>query len=386
MKSIFEYNPLMRDALERVNYRMEAASKENVDLFGQVWFKKHFRINPVPHIRGEFDTMLGAAHITIAASTINGRSLEPLRAKGKLAEVRQKMFTHAHAYKLTADEILNLKDKAEILKKNGGEQGEAQAVKFLTDELYNYTQEAVNGVYARLDYIILSALSNEGKHAVTSDNDPQSPFAGLTMDFGLPAANCAVVGENNEWYDPDTKQWNTELQATLDPIKEINDVLKKSRKRMQTILLDEDTLEYIMGCAKLKTYLNNQLTFPNEPIDIVKLNAYMKAHQKPTFEVVYREIDIQDGDEVTTQTPWRTAQLVFLPSNEIGTIETKFTEKERGIQDDEVKYANVGRVELHRMAYGEKEASEYYELLKARITAAPSFVTFDQVLTLDTTK
>lgn len=386
MKSIFEYNPLMRDALERVQYRIDAASKENVDLFGQTWYKKHFKVNPIPHIRGEFDTILGAAHITIAASTINGRALEPLRAKGELAELRQKMFKHAHAYKLTADEILNMLDKAEIIKRNGGAQGEAQAVAFLADQLMDNTLEAANGVDARLDYIILSALSNGGKHAVTQKNDPQSPFVGLTMDFGLPAANQAVVGAGNEWYNETSGQWNTALQATLDPIKEINDVLKKSRKRMQTILVDEDTLEYIMGCEKLKTYLNNQLTFPNEPIDIVKLNAYMTAHQKPTFEVVYREIDIQNGDEVETQTPWRTAQLVFLPSNQIGTIETKFTDKERGIQDENVKYANIGRIELHRMAYGEYEASEYYELLKAGITAAPSFTTFDQVLTLDTTK
>ena len=51
-----------------------------------------------------------------------------------------------------------------------------------------------------------------------------------------------------------------------------------------------------------------------------------------------------------------------------------------------VTYANYGRIETRRMVYGERDGGEYYELLKAGITAAPVFDNIDRVLTFDTTK
>lgn len=382
MKSIFEYNPLFREALTRLQFRIDAASQENVRIFDQTWYEKHFTVGRLPHLRGEFDNVLGKHHITIAASTINGRAAEPLRMNQGFYEQRQKMFTHAHAFKLTSDEILELLDKVEIAKRNG----DTKAVDYIVDVLFDHTKEAVDGVRARLDLIILSALSNEGVHSVTQDNDPQSPFIGTSMDFGLPAGNKAVVGSGKEWYNPTTGTWNAALQATLDPVVEISDVLKKQRTKIKTILTDEQTIDYICGTAKMKSYINSTL-YPTQPLDLNMLNRWMRDHNKPVFEVVEREVCVQNGDHISDPiTPFRKAQLVFLPENQIGTIETKYSDKERGIKDDGVKYANVGRIELRRMAYGERDGGEYYELLKAGVTAAPAMDTIDRILTLDTTK
>ena len=382
MKSIFDYNPIMHEALTRLQFRVDQASKENVNLFDETWYSKHFKMNTVPHIRGEFATVLGKKHITIAASTINGKSSEPIRMNQGFYEHAQKMFTHAHAFKMTSDEILGLLDVVEIAKKNG----DKSAVNYIVDTLLNHTKEAVDGVNARLDLIILSALSNEGVHTITKENDPQSPFVGMSMSFGLPEANKAVVGADKKWYNATAKTWNSVLQSTIDPIVEINDVLKRQRTKIKKILLDEATLDFIMGCDKMKNYVNSVL-YPNMPLDINMLNAWMRQHNKPEFEVVYREICVQNGDSISEPiAPWRTGQLVFIPDEQIGTIETKFTEKERGIVDEGVKYANSGRIELRRMAYGERDGGEYYELLKAGITAAPAMDTIDRILTLDTTK
>jgi hypothetical protein len=143
---------------------------------------------------------------------------------------------------------------------------------------------------------------------------------------------------------------------------------------------------FILGMGKLKTYLNSTL-YPNQPVNINQLNSWLRDHDMPIFETVRREINIQDGNSLSVWTPWRTGQLVFLPEDShIGTIETKFSDRERGLVSEGVTYANYGRIESRRMVYGERDGGEYYELLKAGITAAPVFDNIDRVLTFDTTK
>ena len=107
-KSIFEYNEAFKQALRRTQFRIDAASKKNVEIFGKTWYENHFAMGRVPHMLSDFDTILGKMHLTIAASTINGRSAEPLRMNQGFGKIAQKMFTHAHAYKMDADEIREL--------------------------------------------------------------------------------------------------------------------------------------------------------------------------------------------------------------------------------------------------------------------------------------
>ena len=390
-KSIFDYNEVFKQALKRVTFRLEAASKNQVELFDKCWYEKYFAMGKYPHLKGEFNTVLGKSHITIAASTINGRASEPLRMNEGFYELAQKMFTHAHAFKLTSDEILEMLDMVETIKRNNSQNGIAEAVDYVTEKLFDHTAEAINGVKARLDIIILGALSNEGVHSITKENDPQSPFVGRDMLFGLPDVNRALADAGKVWYNPSTGVWNAALQdktTGLDPVVEIDNMLKpwRSKFKSKKILVDDATMGFILGMEKLKTYLNSTL-YPNQPVNINQFNSWLRDHDLPIFEIVRREVNIQNGDELNVYTPWRTAQLVFLPeANRIGTIETKFSDRERGLVSEGVTYANYGRIETRRMVYGEKEGGEYYELLKAGITAAPAMDTIDRILTLDTTK
>lgn len=387
-QSIFELNSMFKDALKRVQFRMEAASKREVELFDKPWYEKYFPMGKYPHLKGDFNTVLGKSHITIAASTLNGRASEPLRMTEGYEELAQKMFYHGHAFKLTSDEILDMQDMAEIIRKT---QGSEEAMNYIVNKIFDHTGEAINGVKARLDIIILSALSNEGVHKITKENDPQSPFVGKEMHFGLPDENSALADAGKVWYNAQTGVWNAALQdkeTGLDPIEEIDSIVRPFRSKFKTqkILLDDATLRFILGMGKLKGYLNS-LLYPSQPISIEMANNWLRDHDLPIFEVVRREVNIQDGDELHAITPWRTAQMVFLPeANRIGTIETKFSDRERGLISEGVTYANYGRIETRRMSYGEKEGGEYYELLKAGITAAPSFDTIDRILTFDGSK
>ena len=372
--SIFEYNSIFRDAAKKVKFRLDVASKEHYDIFAQPWFKKHFKYGAVPHLTKDFKTILGKLYTPVAASTINDRSAEPLRMNQGFTEMAQTMFTHAHAYRMSADEIRELLLMADLAEK----QSDIAAVEYIANVLMNHVKAAVEGVDARLDTIILGTLSNEGSYTFTKENDPGSPFIGETITFGMnKAKQCATVGSANTWVAGN--------ESKVDPIKEIEDVLARQRSAIKTILIDRATLRFIQKTDAMKGYINSQL-YPNQPLSGAMVNNWMRDNGYPTFEVVEREVGIQDGSTIRTITPFKAGQLVFLPDTQIGTIETCLSDAEVGLKSDGVKYSTYGRTEVRRLTQGEKENAAYCEITKASLTAAPSMDTIDRILTLDTTK
>lgn len=371
--SIFEYNSIFRDAAKKVKFRLDVASKEHYDIFAQPWYKKHFKYGAVPHLTKDFKTILGKLYTPVAASTINDRSAEPIRMNEGFTEMAQTMFTHAHAYRMTADEIRELLLMAEMAEK----QGDVNAVEYIANTLMNHVKAAVEGVDARLDTIILGALSNGGVYDFTKENDPGSPFVGTSISFGMKDSQKATVGSANAWVSGN--------ENNVDPIAEIEDVLAKQRSAIKTILIDRQTLRFVQKTKAMKGYVNSAL-YPNQPLSISMVNNWMADHAYPTFEIVEREVGIQNGSVINRYNPFKTGQLVFLPEAQIGTIETCLSDAEVGLKSDGVKYANYGRTEVRRLTQGEKENATYCEITKASLTAAPSMDTIDRILTLDTTK
>lgn len=365
---------IYQEAARQVKFRIEEASRQDVEIFGKTWYNKHFTVGTVPHMVSDFNTILGKLHLEIAASTIDGKSAEPLRGQQGFTSLAQSMFTHAHAYKLEADEIREMM----LMVKMADGTADQQKVKYITDKLFDNTRLAVQGVRARMDLIILEALSNGGKFTFSKDNDPQSPFIGKTIDFGMPAANIGSVGTGNEWVDANI--------GTIDPLKEIDDVRKLSRYgSFSTILIDQNTLNVILRSTAMKGYINSVLT-PNTPLTLLQLNNWLVANGYPKFEVVNRDMLIQDGDSFKRYTPFKAGQLVFLPEDHIGTIETRLSDAELGLRSEGVEYAKYGRIEVRKFTLGERENSEYCEITKASVTAAPSMDTIDNIFVLDTTK
>jgi len=373
MESIFESNKYFKEALQRVVFRLDEASKQNVEIFGKPWAEKHFTYGNLPHLSKDFKTLLGKMHLSIAASTINSKSAEPLRMNQGFEEIAQKMFTYAHAYKMEADYIRDLMLRV----KAAQNVSEAQVVNYIVNELFDQQKEAVMGVRNRLDIIILEALSNHGQFTFTSTNDPQSPFIGTTLDFGFDQSKKGTVGSGNTWIAAN--------KATVDPIAEIDSVMHQSRFiKPKKILTDYSTLLYMESCDKVKGYINST-TYPNNPITETILNQWLAAHGLPTIEVVDFACSVQNGDSLNTPyEPWKPGQLVFIPQDNLGTIETAYSDAELGMKSEGVKYNYYGRIETRRFVQGEKENADYAEITKASMTGAPSFTSAKDIITLDT--
>lgn len=365
---------IYQEAARKVKFRIEEASARDIEIFGKTWYDKHFTVGTIPHMVSDFNTVLGKMYLEIAASTIDGKSAEPLRGQQGFQSVSQSMFTHAHAYKLEADEIREMM----LMVKMAEGSAEKQTVKYVTDKLFDITRQAVQGVRARLDLIILEALSNGGKFTFTKDNDPQSPFIGKTINFGMPESNIGTAGSGKEWSEANVD--------SIDPLTEIDQVKRLSRYgSFSTILTDQATINYILRTKAMKGYINSAL-MPNTPLSMTQLNNWLISNGYPKFEVVNRDMMIQDGDAFKRYTPFKSGQLVFLPEDHIGTIETRLSDAELGMRSEGVEYTKFGRIEVRKYTLGEKENSDYCEITKASVTAAPSMDTIDNIFVLDTTK
>ena len=366
----FFESSLYKNAARQVKFRIEEAAKRNVEIFGKNWYQNHFRVNPTPHTVGEFDTILGNTTMAIAASTINSKSAEPLRALDGFGKVEQKMFTHAHAYRLDADEIRELTIMSKTLP-------EKVVVNYIVDKLFNITTRAVDGVRARLDLIILEALRNDGVFTFSANNDPESPFVGQSISFGFNSSHAGTVGSGNEWVDANV--------ATVDPLQEIQSVVDQSDVVLEKILISKSDLYFILKTNAMKAYINTVQTV-NKPLTPLMLNNFMRENGLPEFEIVQRKVRVQKGQDTSEYIPFTPGKLVFLPKNEIGTIETRLSDAELGLVSPGVDYSHYGRIEVANYKIGEKENTSYTEITKARVTAAPSMDTIADMYTLDVTQ
>ena len=359
MANFFESNEYL-DAIKRVKTRLELASERNVNIFGNTWYTKHFTVNQVPHPTDSFKTLLEQKHLPIAASTVNAKSGEPLRMKDGLASLEQSIFSFAHGYRLDIDELRELM----LMQLMPGQQ--ANALNGIVKKLLDVTGKCVDGVHARLDVMILGALSNEGIFEFTAENDPHSPFIGQKVDFGFDQSHSLKEDSPSlQWTDANVDN------ASIDPVTLLDDVQRRSNIKFAKVLTDKSIINFLLKSKTMKAYLNT-VQRPNLPITLASINQFLQSYDLPIFEVVERKVRVQDGDKTKDITPWTPGKLLFVPSDNFGTIETGMTDNEMGFPSEGVEYGHYGRIETSRFRLGEKEHSSYAEIFKARLNAVPS--------------
>lgn len=360
-----------KEAVQTIAYRLEAATKREVDVFGDTWYRKHFKWNDIQHTSADFNTILGQLNLAIAASTIDKNSKEPVRSLDGLKEIAQKAFTYAHTYRVEAEDLRKIAIMQKLYSDN------AQVKKLILETLWNVTEKAVKGVEARIDNIVLGSLSNGGSYTFTEQDDPYSPFIGHTIDFGMPTENKGTVGAGNEWTDAN--------KATVDVLKEIDQVCRMAVMPIERILLNRKQMNYIRDNAALKTVIFGSDKSGSYLTEAV-LNDWAKSQGLPIFEVVEKKIRVQNGDQISVVEPWADGKLLFAPSNDFGTIESMISDKDLLSGDAGVSYSNYGKIEVAKWEQGVKEGTHHTEFTKASVTAIHSIKDIDAMYVLDVLK
>lgn len=362
-------NSIFGELTKEVQIRIDAASELKKRLFDQNYFER-FLDWDVPTIGLNFEELIGAYNLSVAAATINDKSKEPVMGTDGLETLKEKVLLHSITKALTSEEyrkILQILDSTMLNPANKREQ--------LVNLMMKTVQDPVNSVLSKLDIMFLGALSNEGVFTFDSTTNPEGGVKG-TIDYKMPAANKATV----------TATWNSDNAATVDCFEDIQGVLDAAQDKVvfEKILLSQSKLSYLLRNSKLK-----QVIFGTDkkgtPLLLSGLNEFMQSNGFPTFEIVRRQTRIQNNGKLTEYTPWNENNLVFIPSGKLGVIKNAYTDSELR-QEPGVTYSNYGRIRVSQWGVGETQNSNGVEFAKAQSLSLPVITEINGIYSLKTVK
>lgn len=356
-ESSFFNSQLFQDAIQEVGFRMDVASERNAEVFGKTWYGKHFRMADYAKTRDEFSVLLGQMHLDIAASTVNRHSAPPVRPLDGFGKVKAEMLTYAHTYPMQDEDIRAI---AEYQRYYNRASERKQVLDYIVNKLWNVRQKAINGVNERLDILILGLLSNNGKFTFTQENDPNSPYVGQTIDFGFDPTHVANV----------TTIWDDNNKGTVDVLADIADICAKAEVTPTKMLMRKETLNYMLSTSVLKHYINGT-DQASRPIVLTQVNAELARLGLPIIEVVEKKSRTQDGASFNIFNPFAEGKILFVTTDNFGTIEHLITNHDLGINDPGVEYGKYNHIEVASWIQGLKEGTNHTEFVSASLTGTP---------------
>lgn len=373
----FLSTPLYKEAVEQIRFMMDGASERNIRLFGQTWFEKHFKMGDFARTEAEFTAILGQMHAAPAASTINQYSERPIRSIEGFGKVKAEMLTAAHTYKLEAEDLRAI---ALYQKLYPAAKDRQKVLDYIVKKLMNVREKAIKGVQERIDITVLSLLSNDGKYTITKDNDPGSPFINTELDFGFDPSHAVKVSTSSDI-------WNTANAATVDVLEDLLAICDQAQANgysFEKILLRREQLMYMLTTAKLKLYINGSDN-ASKPITLDDINIFFAKYDIPPFELVRHisTIEKDGGRSRTSFQPWKEGKLLFVPSDNFGTIEHQMTDADLIGPDQGVQYAKYNHIEVTNWEQGLKENTNHTEFVSAALTSTPVVDSIKDMWSLD---
>ncbi|MDR1455303.1 MAG: major capsid protein E [Tannerella sp.] len=364
----FIYSSLFGELTRQTKLRFDAASLRNRQLFDNVIYPGFFRWD-VPGIGLDFSEIIGSYNLTVSAATVDPNSKEPVRVPYGLEELNQKVLKHAHTY---AYPIQEYRKVLQILDSRMLDDGERK--RQLVQLMWGGVTNAVAGVEAALDKIVLGALSNEGIFTFNASNNPEGGVK-TSIDYGMPSQN--KKGVTVDWVD-----------ANVNTVDVLGDIQAMHNEAFNSTVLSEiwlssEKLLFVLKAAKLKLSIfgNDR---QNTPLTLVELNDFMAKNGMPVFRVIRRKMMIQEQDgRLTPHTPWNGKNVVFVPAGELGVIKNAYTDSELR-PEPTVSYSNYGRIRVSQWGVGEAQNTNGVEFVKAEALALPVITAIKGIYSLKT--
>lgn len=370
----FLSSPLYQEVLGEVKLIMDGAAQRHIDLFGQPWYKKHFKMGDFARTEGEFKALLGQVRLAPAASSINQYSERPIRSFEGLGTVNAEMVTWAHTYKLDAETIRAI---ALYQKLYPSTADKTKVMNFIRTKLLNARGKVIEGVENRLSYIAATILSNDGVYTFTKENDPGSPFIGQTMNFGWDDSHSYKVSTA-------TDIWSEANAGTVNILEDLMGIQDAAEVPLKKMLMRREQAMYMLTTAKMKLYVNGS-DRASAPITIEDVNTLLAKYDLPEIELVRVETKFEEngGKVQRTVQPWTLGKILFVTDDNFGTFEHQMTDADLGLKSPGIEYTKYNNIEVQSWVQGIKEGTNYTEFQSAAITTTPVVESIKDMYSLD---
>lgn len=367
MAEKFFYSSIFGNLTKQIQLRFDAVSRLHKQLFDNVFYERFFAWD-YPTIGMDFEEIKGKYNVSIAAATIDRNSKEPVIGTEGLETIAKKVLTHAITLPMTIDtyrKVLQILDSRMI--------PEGTAKQQLIDLMFGDAKTVVSGVQAKLDIIILNALSNEGVATLDSTNNPEGGI-NTTIDYNMPEGNKGSA----------TTSWTNGNIDTVDVFDDIQSIVDAASDKVafDRILLAPSKLSFILRSKKMK-----QVIFGTDksssPLLLSSLNEFMRSNELPVFEPVRRQCRIQDNGVFRSYEPWNPKNIVFVPAGNLGVIKNAYANSELR-EEPGVSYSNYGRIRVSKWGVGETQNSNGVEFTKAESLSLPVITEINGIYSLNT--
>ncbi len=207
--------------------------------------------------------------------------------------------------KIGMEKYLNEKDLSDldIMEAKGGLEKE------VVKKLFADTKACITGVYERLEFMFLQALST----GVTSITDENNNGVGVRLDYQIPKGN--IFGASKKWSNPDAKP--------LDDIERVLDTANEKGDSPKFILMGKTLARKFRQNEQVKaayaTYIDAHNT--NQRPTLQKVNEFLDAEYGVTIIVIDRTciIENENGKQIAVN-PWKADAVTFLNSLSVGDL------------------------------------------------------------------
>lgn len=207
-----------------------------------------------------------------------------------------------------------LNEYKQLLHYAGTDAGMLELIRFVYDDV----DFVFKGVNARLEWLSLQALST-GLIALTKSNN-EGLVTETSVNFNIPPAN--KLGINSFA----TKvAWTAANAATSKPISNIKEVVKAAKakgRRVNYMLMDQDTFDGLAISAETTAYAaswvvkaTNLALTPN----LESVNSALRANSLPEIRIIDSLITLENASgERSTVSPWSTGKVTFVSELKVG--------------------------------------------------------------------
>lgn len=240
--------------------------------------------------------------------------------------------------------------------------------KVIVEKIFNDAISCTMGIYEKMEYVFLSALST----GIALIEDTENVGTGVRIDYGYSAAN--KFGAATAWSDPTAK-----------PLDDIQRVIKEARSKgvsLKFMMMDQNTFDNMAANDQVRQYFAFSQNFVGSSVpvpDQEQVNNMLQKRYKLTIVIVDRTVITERDGKRTVQTPWAENKVVFLETQKVGRLVYGILAEETR-QSKAATYAKAGKYILLKKWSEEEPFSEH---TSSQALAIPVIDAVDSIYLLD---
>lgn len=238
----------------------------------------------------------------------------------------------------------------------------------IVEKIFNDAVSCTMGVYEKLEYVFLKALST----GIALIEDPENVGIGVRIDYGYSDAN--KFGAVIPWSD-----------STAKPLDDIQRVVKEARSKgvtLKFLMMDQNTFDTMAANEQVRQYFAFSQNFVGSSVpvpDQEQVNMMLQKRYKLTITIVDRTVITERDGVRTVQTPWAENKVVFLETLKVGRLIYGILAEETR-QSKAATYAKAGTYILLKKWSEEEPFSEH---TSSQALAIPVIDSVDSIYLLD---